>query len=544
MKFLFFSAFIVLSLPIMAQEKPIFTQAKIKQATVYFTGVDLTHTASANIPKGTSELVIKNVANSLSEETIRVMAPSNVTVLSAQFTSRYLDEYEHEKNTPALKRVQDSLALLEKQLKKLNNQRYTEEKTIRLLDDNGALKGKQDGTSIADIPKVTDYYTTKRIELLNSIDVIKEKEEQLTKAITKLNAKLDINASKQEKLSNGKIILQLMSPVAQKADFQISYISNRATWHPFYELRAEKLSAPIHLLYKGQISQRTGIDWKGVKLTLSSGNPNKSNQFPILQSWYLYFGRANKDDNMASNRAPLAKVRSDVAEVTSLERADVEKMDLAESSVSEYVEIAENQLNVSFDIDTPYDIPSNGKAHSVSLQEFDLKANYKYYTAPRVDKEVYLVAAIEDYSKYNLLVGEANIVFEGLYVGKTYIDPNQTYQTLNVTMGNDRKISVKREKITDKSQTKFISGNREQIFTYDIILRNNKKEKAELVLKDQYPISTDKSIEVELLESSKASVDEKTHILTWEVSLKPNETKTFRLSYKVKYPKDRFIGNL
>jgi hypothetical protein len=211
-----FLAIVALSMSMVAQQKPIFTQGKIQQATVYFTGVDLTHTASANIPKGTSELVIKNVANSLSEETIRVLAPSNVTVLSVQFTSRYMQEYEVEKNSPALKRVQDSLTLLEKQLKKLRNQRYTEEKTISLLDGNNTLKGSQDGIAIGDIPKLMDYYTAKRTELLNSIDVLKEKEETLTTAIAKLNAKLDVNASQEEKLSNGKIILQLMSPVAQK----------------------------------------------------------------------------------------------------------------------------------------------------------------------------------------------------------------------------------------------------------------------------------------------------------------------------------------
>ena len=171
-----------------------------------------------------------------------------------------------------------------------------------------------------------------------------------------------------------------------------------------------------------------------------------------------------------------------------------------------------------------------------------LKATYKYYTAPRVDKDVYLVAAIEDYSKYNLLPGEANIVYEGLYVGKTYIDPNQTAETLNITMGNDKKVSVKREKVAEKSQTKFISTNKEQIFTYDIILRNNKKEPVTLVLKDQYPVSIEKSIEIELLESSHASVDELSHILTWELTLKPNETKTFRLSYKLKYPKDKTVN--
>ena len=532
-----FLAIVALPLPIIAQERPTFTQAKIKQATVYFTGAALTHTASANIPKGTSELVIKNVANVLSEETIRVLAPSNVTVLSAQFTNQYMEEYDTERYAPALKRVQDSLTLLDKQLKKCRNERYSKEKTISFLDGNNALQGHQDGLVLSDIPKVMDYYTAKRIELLNSIDEIKAKEETLSAAITKLNAKLDTNVSKQEHLSNGKIILQLMSPVAQKADFQVSYISTQATWYPFYELRGEKLTEPIHLLYKGQIAQNTGVDWKGVKLHLSSGNPNKSNQFPVLETWFVQLTSLHNNDYKYArmNAAPLADLsRNKIAKD--------EVVHMEESTMAHYTALSENQLNISFDIDTPYDILSNGKVHSISLQELQLKAAYKYYTAPRVDKEVYLVAAIEDYSKYNLLPGEANIVFEGLYVGKTYIDPNQTTETLNITMGNDKKISVKREKVVDKSQTKFISANKEQIFTYDIILRNNKKEPVNLVLKDQYPVSIEKSIEVELLESSHASVAEETHILTWEVALKPNETKTFRISYKLKYPKDMTVN--
>ena len=167
-----FLAVIALSLPIIAQEKPTFTQAKIKQATIYFTGAALTHTASANIPKGTSELVIKNVANALSEETIRVLAPSNVTVLSAQFTNQYMEEYDTERYAPALRRVQDSLTLLDNQLKKCRNERYSKEKTISFLDGNNALQGHQDGIALSDIPKVMDYYTSKRIELLNSIDEI------------------------------------------------------------------------------------------------------------------------------------------------------------------------------------------------------------------------------------------------------------------------------------------------------------------------------------------------------------------------------------
>ena len=279
------------------------------------------------------------------------------------------------------------------------------------------------------------------------------------------------------------------------------------------------------------------MDWKGIRLSLSSGNPNQSNQYPVLKTWFVRLGTPYNFEN-----AKMA-LRSNVAPMGDLSRKKIAKDEsLEEATMGNYTELSENQLSLSFDIDIPYDILSNGKAHSISLQELNLKAEYRYYAAPRVDKQVYLVAAIEDYSKYNLLPGEANIVFEGLYVGKTYIDPNQTDDKLTITMGNDKKVSVKREKIADKSQTKFISSYKEQTFTYDILLRNNKKEPISLVLKDQYPVSTEKDIEVELLESTRASQDEQTHILTWELTLKPNETKTFRISYKLKYPKDKTVN--
>jgi uncharacterized protein (TIGR02231 family) len=212
--------------------------------------------------------------------------------------------------------------------------------------------------------------------------------------------------------------------------------------------------------------------------------------------------------------------------------------------MDDYTSINENQLNVSFDIDIPYDILSNGKAHSVALKEIKLPATYKYYAAPRVDKEAFLLAEINDYSKYNLLPGEANIIFEGLYVGKTNINPNQTADTLNLSMGRDKKISIKREKVVDKSGTKFLSSYKEQTFTYDLTVRNNKKEEVQMLLKDQYPLSTDKDITIEVLDDGNAKVNTETGIMTWELKLAPNETKKIRISYKVKYPKDKVIDNL
>jgi uncharacterized protein (TIGR02231 family) len=288
-------------------------------------------------------------------------------------------------------------------------------------------------------------------------------------------------------------------------------------------------------MYKAKVVQNTGIDWKKVKLTLSSGNPNQNNTAPILQAWFLRYGypRTYNNSNVVMNSVAIrGAVSYD------------KKAEMDESSISNYTTINENQLNISFDIDIPYDILSNGKAHSVALKDLKLPATYKYYAVPKVEKEAFLLAEISEYSKFNLLPGEANIIFEGMYVGKTMINPNQTSDTLNLSMGRDKKIAIKREKIADKSGTKFLSGYKEQTFTYDITIKNNKKEAIEMLLKDQYPISTDKEITIELLDNGKAKVNLETGILTWDIKLGAGETKKYRISYKIKYPKDKFIDNL
>jgi TonB-dependent SusC/RagA subfamily outer membrane receptor len=440
--------------------------------------------------------------------------------------------------------------------------------------------------------------------LSNAITAFQEKENKLNDRLKKLNSKLEINTKNEEKSSKGKLVLQVMNENAGTVNLDINYLTAGATWKPFYDLRAESISTPINMMYKGQVTQNTGIDWKKIKLTLSSGNPTQNNTAPILQAWFLRYGtnrgfvqynnsngvmntlqgkvsgleinqkndtrivlRGNR--SISGNNQALVVIDGEISTAEILQSLSPRIIKSTEvlkgaqgaalygeqgvngviivetkGNVSDYTEINESQLNVSFDIDIPYDILSNGKAHSVALKEIKLPATYRYYAAPRIEKEAFLLAEISDYSKFNLLPGEANIIFEGMYVGKTMINPNQTSDTLNLSMGRDKKISIKREKIADKSGTKFLSAYKEQTFTYDITIRNNKKESIELLLKDQYPISTDKEITVELLEKDRAKVNEETGILTWDLKLGANETKKIRISYKVRYPKDKVIDNL
>ncbi len=523
-------------------QKPIFASAKVKAATVYFNAAEIQQTTSVNLPAGTSEIVIKNVADYLNENTVQIGAPNSVTVLSVQFTQNYISEYEIDESNPAIKKVRDSITIVNKEIAKIQIEKVSNSKTVDLLDKNQMVAGANTGLNIAELMKLVDFYKAKRSELNNAITLLQEREAKWTIQLQNLNKKLEINTQKEDKSSNGKLILQVMNEIAGSVNFDINYITNNANWKPFYDLRANSVKDPINMMYKAQVTQNTGIDWKKVKLTLSSGNPNQNNQAPILSQWFLRYGGLDdyqNGDNLTNKLQGRAYgVALNEVVVTS---AGIKKDKVVRSINATDVE---NQLNVSFDIDIPYDILSNGKAHSVALKEIKLPATYKYYAAPRVEKEAFLLAEINDYSKYNLLPGEANIIFEGLYVGKTNINPNQTADTLNLSMGRDKKISIKREKVVDKSGTKFLSSYKEQMFTYDLTIRNNKKEDIEMLLKDQYPLSSDKEITIELLEDGNAKVNNETGILTWELKLAPNETKKIRISYKVKYPKDKIIDNL
>lgn len=517
--------------------------SQLESVTVYSLGAELNHKVKVNLPVGTSEIILNNMANTIDESSIQVGVPSSVTILSTSFSRDFL---KNENKSPAYIKVEDSLQIVKRELNKVQNNRIVEENLLVLLDKNQAIGGVNTGVNVSELIKVADYYKSKQLELRNNIFSLKEAEEVQQKRITKMQQQLQ-ELSHDKTGTTGQIVLQVMATAASTADFNISYLSPNAAWIPFYDLRAENTSSPLKIVYKANVTQSTGLDWKKVRLSLSTGNPSQNGTAPLLSAWFLQFG----DPQYAYKNKKQAYQNRIQTMNTLVPMKD--EMKLSEVVVTEALQgqapgIAitqnENMLNASFDIEIPYDIASNSKPHSVTLKEFNQPANFKYYSVPKIDGDAFLMAEITNYDKLNLLPGEANIIFENSYVGKSFINPNATTDTLNLSMGRDKKITIKREKIAEQTGIKFIGSSKKQTFTYEIRLRNGKKEAVNLLLKDQYPVSTDKDMEIELLNAGGATINKETGVLTWKLNLKPGATETIRISYSVKYPKDKNILNL
>ena len=103
---------------------------------------------------------------------------------------------------------------------------------------------------------------------------------------------------------------------------------------------------------------------------------------------------------------------------------------------------------------------------------------------------------------------------------------------------------MKRTLVKELTKSKVKGENKSETFTYEINIRNNKKQPIEVLLKDQYPLSKVKEVEITLDENGNAEVDKETGFLTWKVKLEPGENKKYGFSYTVKYPKDKVIQNL
>ena len=341
-----------------------------------------------------------------------------------------------------------------------------------------------------------------------------------------------------------------MSPAAGNIKLNINYLTDNVSWKPYYEIKAEKISAPLDVTFKAIVKQNTGLDWKGVKLTLINGNSSRNNYAPTVSPWFIY-ARSPKEreiqrEEIASKSAAI-RIRG-MGSVNAAEYDDQYKEleGRAEGVAVGYAgfNVNTNELNTSYDIDIPYDILSNNEDHLISLYQQKIPADYQYFTAPNYNREAYLLAKIKDFSKYNLVSAPASVIFENMYIGETRISPDQTNNEMNITLGNDPKISIRREEVQDKSGEKFLSSYREKVVTYDLVIKNNKKEQISIEVKDRFPLSNNEAVKIELLDKSGAAKDDEKGFLTWNIKLSPSETKKLRVSYKVRYPKDYTINGL
>jgi len=555
----------ILSCTLLQAQDTARADASMSTATIYFGyGAELTHQSKVKVGSDTKFIVIDQLSTVADINSLQISVPEDVALLSHRYSVFY-PVLPPVVKTRELERLEDSVILLQKDISRIDNLIVIEQETLTktgtlietTINSNG---GKTAIMTSDELLKLVEYYNTKiekaKTSIYNHRQYIGNQNEKIA-AIRKRIAALNVPPVNKQK-PYGQLTLQVMCKRAAEIPVSLSYYTNNAGWTPLYDIRVNSKTNKVKLVYKASITQTSGIDWKKTKLTLSTGTPNFGVTAPVLTPWFLQLyvpelyrslqGRApgaNVNRNVIQsyeNDAKLAEVV--VASANGRYRTDKTISEVDPSTLQQYTTLNEGQLNTNFEIDLPYDIEADGKLHSVTIKDEEVNCILKNYAVPRMDKEAYLLAEVADWQNLDLLPGDANIIMDDTYIGKSVIDPNTTADTLNLSLGKDKRLVVKRSVVKELSSLKTSGGNNKQTFTYEITVKNNKLTDVNLLLKDQHPLSTIKEVEVKLEDGGEAMVNPETGVLTWKIDLKPGESKKVRFTYSVKYPKDKKIVNL
>lgn len=545
--------------------------SRVKRATVYLQGAQLYYSEDVSIPAGTSELVFEGISPQLDQSTLFSSGRGNFMILETRFDAKYPEEVKPKakqggKYQKQMEVVSDSLFELGLDQQSINDRRAALLIEKNTLLNNRLIKGELKRDTLAVLKDAMDYLR-QRLNNINSEQIkLTRDENRLRKTQTRLQERLSELGRLQAAVEGGgdqpqaepiyQVVLTVSADAPVNGTVLFNYYVPNASWTPTYELKGSTGAANIQIVQKAQLVQQTNVDWNNCLLTLSTGNPRLNNVRPNLSAWYLNFYTPSYprpvalESNKRGSRGMAPQTLSMTQEDAPAYSDDVKEVPIsgAASNVARnaavITEISENAINVEYEITVPYKIPSDGKPHQVVIQRKDIGAQLEYSSVPKLDRDAFLQARITGWEDLNLLPGEAKIYFDGAFVGSSMVSPVNAADTLVLDMGRDKSIVVQRTRNNLKQKEKLFSDYKVQTVSYTLTVRNTKSNPIDVRLQDQIPLVNSAEIEVKVLEISDGKKNDETGIVDWILNVKPKETRTVKLVYEVKYPKNKVIGNI
>lgn len=503
--------------------------SSIKNVTVFLNQAQITRSAKTNLPAGITQIIFDKVSPHINLNSIQVKTSPNIQLLAVSHRYNHL---KNEDKPKFLIELEDSIGKLNDQLEfnKIKKESFLLEKDLLITNKN--LGGANIGVKIEELEDALTLYRKRSFEIGEELIKLKKQETRLLDIRKKFQSQLDEYKNNAE--NNLEIIITVKTLNAvNNAQFEWDYLVGNVSWKPFYDIRVKDTKSPLQLISKAYITQGTGEDWNNVILKLSTTNPNESGVKPDILPVFLTYA-----EPIIYNEVVVKRKQNLVAQPN----AAMESKDANQETDFNLgnAQLLQTDISMEYNVTSTYNIKSDHTPHQVDLTTTSLNAKYTYMAVPKLDKYAYVIASVSSNDFGIQIGGEANVYFDGSFVGKTIIQSN-TGDTVFISLGKDKRIQIQRTLLKDFSSKSFTGSMRKELNTWEISIRNTLKDNIQLLIDDQIPVSNVKEIEVKLLNIGGANLDEATGKLSWQLLLESEKSQTVRFSYEVKYPKDKII---
>ncbi len=506
----------------------------IESVKISLQGAEIIREQELILSAGRNSIVFNGLSPKINAQSIQVTATNEVQVLSVVGKINFL---AIQKQSPKINIINDSISLLK--LETQNIQDYINAFSVEeaLLKQNLKIGGNN-GTQVSEVEKGADFYRRRFREIYQERSKLNLRKNTINTKVGQLKNQLrELNAGNRY---TSEIEMVLNTTTTKTTKIRLRYVVNDAGWSPVYDLKATDLNKPINLKYRALTYNNTGIDWNDVKITLSTADPNASATAPILNPWNLNYNSnsfvANKGRfNSNSNVFQESTGRTNSMDIPS----SVGTPNVATNIRFETIEIAE--LNTDFEIEQAYTIPSDRKPYSIDVNDYDLNADFSHLAIPKLDKDAFLLAKITGWENLDLIDGPMNVYYGESYIGLSDLSTRTLNDTLDLSLGRDKKVIVTRVKLKDFTKKQILASTQKVTYSFKISVKNNRNQPIEIDLEDQIPVSNIKEIEVNSQELSKGTLYDNTGKVKWNMELQPGETKSVILTFSIKYPKNKQI---
>lgn len=528
--------------------------SSITNVTVFLNQAQVTRVAKVSLQAGVTNLVFDRVSPYINLNSIQVKTESNVNLLSVSQRNNYLNK----EDKPAfIIELEDTLEALNGQIAMLVIRREALMMEKEVIAANKHIGGENSGVKIEDLEDALVLFRKRTQEIGEELLKLRDSEKKLATIKQKIQAQLVQYNSNANSAAEIVVTIKVLGPVSN-TKIEWSYLVLNASWQPFYDVRVKDTKSQLQLVSKAYITQATGEEWKNVILKLSTANPNESGSKPELEPNYLGFVETRygygSGDGAGSGLAasePSMSVSGNDVDVQLAPPVEADSWGTSTSKISSEqltfnysTGVANTEhaaVNIEFAVTSAYTVPSDNTPHQVDLTVSNLNASYAYAATPKLDKDAFVTAKVSGNDLVNQVSGEANIYFDGTFVGKTYIN-GTTSDSMLISLGRDKRIQIQRTLLKDFSSKTFTGSNRKELSTWEISLRNTRKEAITVIVEDQIPVSTNKEIEVKLINPGNAVYDQTTGKLTWTLRLEPEQSQAVKFSFEVKYPKSKVLS--
>ncbi len=530
----------------------------VKSVILYLDGAEIYQSKQVNLGSGRTLVVFTGLSPKLISKSIQVNVSPDITVLSVSDKINFLSE---PKETPRTKQIRDSIESLNDLATQIGWQidAFNQEKS--LLTKNESIGGNEKGVSIAELKLAADFYRVRLKDIYNELFLLQKKRDKNNVVLTKLNKQLMENG--EVELPTAEISVLLSANTKTNSVIDLKYVVKESGWTPSYDLISEDVNKPIELKYRAKVYNNSGVDWNDVKIKLSTADPMESASKPEVMPWYLnfsvpmpnnyngnyggngyYSGNRSENNNEVQAKAPSIQQSQTLyeQEISKVKgKKDETQKNQSQLKSIQYEEVQVSELSAEFDIKQTYSVPSDAKPYIIDVITYNLNASFQYYSAPKIEKEAFMLARITGWEDLDLVEGPANVYLGGTFIGQSYINTRSVDDTLSLSFGRDKKIVVTRTKLKDFNKEKSSGTSRKVTYSYEIVIKNNHKAPIQIELEDQLPVSQNSEITVDAIELSKAETNILTGQLKWKIALAPDESKKIILTYSVKYPKNKSV---